>query len=186
MYACVLASGVTQLVAVEVTKSLRGAGSWGCVALVLGKDYYCVGIRSVLAWSDNGALLSQGFAAPLFFAWGNLSLFSIVVVVVFFGRGGGFFGWSLFHRKYIEDGISTPLCLAACHFESVSFGRCLLPFCTTAWISRVEQQPHNLFCRTWNSKLGNKSESLSLPCFFPLGFSADWLLVAKPSFNNVN
>jgi hypothetical protein len=60
MYACVLASGVTQLVAVEVTKSLRGAGSWGCVALVLGKDYYCVGIRSVLAWSDNGALLSQG------------------------------------------------------------------------------------------------------------------------------
>jgi len=82
MYACVLASGVTQVVAVEVKKSRRGVGRWGCVALVLGKDYYCVGIRSVLAWSDNGALLSQGFASPLFFAWGNLSLFSIVVVVV--------------------------------------------------------------------------------------------------------
>jgi preprotein translocase subunit SecG len=50
-----------------------------------------VGIRSVLAWSDNGALLSQGFAAPLFFAWGNLSLFSIVVVVVVFF----FFLWGL-------------------------------------------------------------------------------------------
>jgi hypothetical protein len=85
MYACVLASGVTQVVAVEVKKSRRGVGRWGCVALVLGKDYYCVGIRSVLAWSDNGALLSQGFAAPLFFfAWGNLSLFSVVVVVCFF------------------------------------------------------------------------------------------------------
>jgi len=170
MYACVLASGVTQVVAVEVKKSRRGVGRWGCVALVLGKDYYCVGIRSVLAWSDNGALLSQGFAAPLFFfAWGNLSLFS-VVVVVFFG-GAGFFGWSLFHRQHMEDGISTPLCLAACHFESVFFGRCLLPFCTTAWISRIEKQPHNLCCRTWNSKLGNKSESLSLPCFFNLSVS---------------
>ncbi len=77
------------MVAVEVKKSRRGAGRWGCVALVLGKDYYCVGIRSVLAWSDNGALLSQGFAAPLFFAWGNLSLFSIVVVVVVVFLGGG-------------------------------------------------------------------------------------------------
>lgn len=70
------------MVAVEVKKSRQGVGRWGYVALVLGKDYYCVGIRSVLAWSDNGALLSQGFAAPLFFAWGILSLFSIVVVVV--------------------------------------------------------------------------------------------------------
>lgn len=107
-------------------------------------------------------------------AWGNLSLFSIVVVVVvvfpFFGWGG-VLGWSLFHRKHIEDGIITPLCLAACHFESVFFGRCLLPFCTTAWISRIEQQPHNLCCRTWNSKLGNKSESLSLPCFLNLSVS---------------
>jgi len=93
---------------------------------------------------------------------------------------GGVFGWSLFHRKHIEDGLSTPLCLAACHFESGFFGRCLLPFCTPAWISRIEQQPHNLCCRTWNSKLGNKSESLSLPCFFPLGFSADGFLLQNP------
>jgi hypothetical protein len=104
----------------------------------------------------------------------------LLLLLLFFFSFYGVFGWSLFHRKHIEDGISTPLCLAACHFESVFLGRCLLPFYTTAWISRIEQQAHNLCCRTWNSKLGNKSESLSLPCFFPLGFSADGFLLQNP------